>query len=341
MTKPFLAALSGTTLVSPPIWLMRQAGRYLPEYRAVRARAGGFLDLCYHPEWAAEVTLQPIRRFGLDAAILFSDILVVPHAMGCKLDYLEGEGPKLNRISTAADLDCLTIAGAHERLESVYQTVERVRQGLPEKVALIGFAGGPWTVACYMVEGGGSRDWLEVKQLAARDPALFQRLIDGLVEVTINYLSAQVSAGAEAVQVFDTWAGVLPESGFRRWVIEPTRAIVSALRQRHPGVPVIGFPRGAGVLYEDYVRETGVNAVSLDSTVPVSWAAAHLQTRVTVQGNLDPVALLAGGETLVTETNAILHGLGNGPLVFNLGHGIIKETPPEHVELLIKTVRDR
>ena len=337
--KKLLRALAGEMQPSPPIWLMRQAGRYLPEYREVRAKAGSFLDLCYTPKLAAEVTLQPIRRYGFDAAILFSDILVVPHGLGQDVWFVENEGPKLAPIKAVGDFDLLDPSGMLDRLAPVYRTVETLAASLSAETALIGFAGAPWTVACYMVEGGGSRDFAAVKSLSYRDPEMFAALIDIIVETTAGHLCAQISAGAEVVQIFDSWAGVLPEAAFRRWIIEPTKRLVSLVRDSHPETPIIGFPRGAGILYEDYAAQTGVTAVSLDTTVPAAWAAATLQPKMPVQGNLDPAALLAGGDGLVDGVEALLETLGAGPFIFNLGHGIIKETPPEHVAALVARVR--
>lgn len=339
VTKPFLRALQGETLARPPFWLMRQAGRYLPEYRAVRTKAGGFLDLCYTPDLATEVTLQPIRRYGMDAAILFSDILVVPHALGQALAFLEGEGPKLDPVRSRTDLDRLSLASLHDRLAPVYQAVGQIRAALPQDVALIGFAGAPWTVACYMVEGGGSKEFAAVKTWAYRDPAGFAVLIDRLVVATAEYLCAQIAAGAEAVQLFDSWAGVLPGPAFHRLVVEPTRRIVALVKARHPSVPVIGFPRGAGLYYADYVTGTGVDAVGIDTTVPPSWAARTLQTRVAVQGNLDPIHLVTGGSALREAAFEILGALDGGPFVFNLGHGVVPSTPPEHVAQLADLLR--
>jgi len=337
--KPFLRALAGETLARPPVWLMRQAGRYLPEYRAVRAGAGSFLDLCYNPELAAEVTLQPIRRYGLDAAILFSDILVVPHALGQALDYVEGEGPKLEPVTDAAGIARLSAGRLHEVLGPVYETVGRVAAALPAETALIGFAGAPWTVATYMVEGGGSKEYGVVKGLAYGEPETFGRLVDLLVEATAAYLLRQIAAGVETVQLFDSWAGVLPEAEFERWVIAPTRRIVDAVRAGAPGVPIIGFPRGAGLLYERYLAGTGVDALGLDTTVPPAWAAKTLQPKAAVQGNLDPVLLLTGGEPMLRAADAITGALGGGPFVFNLGHGVLQKTPPEHVAALVNHLR--
>lgn len=337
--KPYLAALAGHTLERPPFWLMRQAGRYLPEYRDVRRRAGSFIDLCLTPTLACEVTLQPLRRYGMDAAILFSDILMVPYGLGQRLDYVEGEGPQLEPITDAHQLERLSIDHFHDRLTPVYETVRQVIQALPDRTALIGFAGSPWTVACYMVQGAGSKEWDKVKGFAYRDPAGFAALMTLLETVTVAYLAAQIDAGAEAVQLFDSWAGILPPKPFRRLVIEPTRRIVQALKQHYPQIPVIGFPRGAGMLLEAYTLETGVDAVALDTTVPPDWAARHLQCHRPVQGNLDPILLVAGGEAMATELDDILRTLSRGPFVFNLGHGVAQVTPPEHVEQLAALIR--
>lgn len=320
---------------------MRQAGRYLPEYRQLRARAKGFLDLCYTPEMAVEVTLQPLRRFGMDAAILFSDILVVPHGLGQSVSFREGEGPVLAPVRSRDAVEALRLDSLHERLAPVYETVRRLRPAIPETTALIGFSGAPWTVATYMIEGGSSKDFLETKRMAYGDPALFETIIELLVEATARYLTAQIDAGAEAVQIFDSWAGVLPEDQFERWVIEPTRRLVERIRAERPGVPVIGFPRGAGMLYERFVAETGVEAVSLDTTIPLRWAAERLQPHCTVQGNLDPVMLMTGGAAMRVAIDRILDVLGGGPFVFNLGHGILPATPPEHVAELAARLRDR
>ena len=337
--KPLLRALAGETLTVPPAWLMRQAGRYLPEYRALRSRAENFLAFCLTPELAAEATLQPIRRFGFDAAILFADILVVPHGLGQSVGFREGEGPALDPVRDASGIARLTPSTMALRTAPVMETIRRVRTELPAETALIGFAGSPWTVATYMVEGGTSRDFTRTKRWAFGDPASFSALIDRLVEATILYLSAQIDAGAEAIQLFDSWAGVLPDADFERWVIEPTRAIVAALKRGHPRVPIIGFPRGAGLQYPRYARETGVDAVSLDPTVPLAWARQHLQAMLPVQGNLDPVLLLAGGEAMRKAAREIRAALRLGPFVFNLGHGILPETPPEHVSELLQIIR--
>jgi uroporphyrinogen decarboxylase len=335
LAKPLLRVLRGERLGRPPWWLMRQAGRYLPEYRALRAQARGFVDFCVNPVLAAEVTLQPVRRFGMDAAIIFADILLVPQALGQKLSFGD-EGPVLEPVEESAGIRGLRLEGAMSRLEPVCETVRRSHAALPPETALIGFAGAPWTVATYMVEGGGSRDFRRVKSWAYRDPSGFQSLIDLLTEATMAYLSAQISAGAEVVQLFDSWAGVLPEDGFERWVIAPTRRITAALNERFPEAPIIGFPRGAGLLYERYAIETGVNAVGLDTVVPKGFARERLQSRLAVQGNLDPVLLVTGGEPLERAINELRAALGGGPFVFNLGHGVLPQTPPENVAMLAR-----
>jgi uroporphyrinogen decarboxylase len=337
--KQFLAALGGQVLDRPPFWLMRQAGRYLPEYREVRRQAGSFVDLCLTPELAGEVTLQPLRRFGMDAAILFSDILMVPYGLGQRLDYLDGEGPRLEAITDAGQLSRLSADGFHERLADVYETVRRVARALPEGVALIGFAGSPWTVACYMVQGGGSKEWEKVKGFAYRDANGFAALIALLESVTVDYLLAQIAAGAEAVQLFDSWAGILPPGPFRRLVIEPTRRIVAAVKLRHPDIPIIGFPRGAGLMIEEYLLATGIDAVALDTTIPPDWAARCLQCHRPVQGNLDPILVVAGGEAMSAGVDEILRALAGGPFIFNLGHGVAQATPPEHVGQLAGLIR--
>jgi len=337
--KALLRVLAGEALAPPPIWMMRQAGRYLPEYRAVRERAGGFLDLCYSPALAAEVTLQPIRRFGFDAAILFSDILVVPDALGRRVEYREGEGPQLEPLRERGAIDALRRDQVTVRLAPVFEAAQRIAAALPAEVALIGFAGSPWTVATYMVEGRGGTEFVESRRMAYFDPERFGALIDVLTDATVEFLAGQVAAGAEVVQLFDTWAGVLSEEGFRRWSIAPTAAIVRALKARHPGLPVIGFPRGAGPRLIDYVRDTGVDAVGLDSGVPMGWAAAQLGESVALQGNLDNLVLTGGGALLEREVDRILDATRGRRLVFNLGHGILPPTPPEHVARVIARVR--
>jgi uroporphyrinogen decarboxylase len=334
--RPFLAPFAGIAASRPPWWMLRQAGRYLPEYWEVRNRANGFLDLCYSPELAAEVTLQPIRRFGMDAAIVFSDILVIPHALGQRVSYVQGEGPKLEPIA----IEALEPDGAGERLSPVYETIRRVRAALPAEKALIGFAGSPWTVATYMVEGGSSRDFARIRHQAIATPEDFGRLIDKLVIATIDYLDRQARAGVDALQLFESWAGVLPEPMFRRWVIEPTRRIVEAMRSRHPAMPIIGFPRGAGALIAAYAAETGVDAINLDPTVPIGWARSAMSATV-MQGNLDPLVLVAGGRVLDDEVNRICDGFAGHPFVFNLGHGIVPETPPAHVARVAELLRAR
>lgn len=337
--KPMLRVLRGETLSPPPIWLMRQAGRYLPEYRALRQQTGGFLDLCYQPESAAEATLQPVRRFGMDAAILFSDILLIPQALGQKLWFEPGEGPRLTPIRTRAAASALTSEGLAERLAAVYRAIRLVAEALPASTALIGFAGAPWTVATYMIEGGPSQDFVETRDWLARDPAGLAILFDRLIEATSAHLVAQIEAGAEVVQLFDTWAGVVPPEVFDRVVIDPTRRIVESLRRHYPDTPVIGFPRGIGSLYRRYFAETGVTALSIDATVPCDLAAKSLQPFGPIQGNLDPHLLVAGGDALERAVGAILSTLGKGPFIFNLGHGVLPETPPEHVAQLVELVR--
>ncbi|TNC94338.1 MAG: uroporphyrinogen decarboxylase [Stygiobacter sp.] len=338
-TKPFLRALAGETITPPPFWLMRQAGRYLPEYRATRTQAGSFLDLCYNPELAVEVTLQPLRRYGFDAAILFSDILVIPDGLGQGVAFKEGEGPVLTPIRSARDLDGLDLSGLHDRMAPVYATVAGLSKAIPATTALIGFSGAPWTVATYMIEGGGSKDFSQAKKLMWAEPETFARLMELLIEATGQYLIRQIDAGAEAIQIFDTWAGALPETEFRKWVIEPARRLVERIHSERPGIPVIGFPRGAGILYEAYVTETKVDGVSLDSSVPLDWAARVLQPKCTVQGNLDPILLVAGGDALDAGIDRVLNALGKGPFIFNLGHGIIPPTPPENVARLAERVK--
>jgi len=338
--KPLLRALAGEALSSPPWWLMRQAGRYLPEYRQVRAEAGDFVELCLTPALAAELTLQPIRRYGMDGAILFSDILMVPYALGQKLTFQEGEGPVLERIEDPAGVARLNPERVGSTLDPVFETAQRVRDALDPRTTLIGFAGAPWTVATYMVEGGGSRDFRRVKSWAYRDPEAFNSLIDLLAEATIEYLTGQIKAGVEVVQLFDSWAGILPEPAFVRWVIEPTRRIVAALKHAFANYPIIGFPRGAGVLHERYLRETGVDGIGIDTAVPLGYAHLTLQPHGTVQGNLDPVLLIVGGAALEEAVQGLRHMLGRGPYIFNLGHGVLPETPPENVQALARLLTE-
>lgn len=327
-----------------PVWLMRQAGRYLPEYREIRQQAAGFLELCYTPALATEITLQPIRRYGFDAAILFSDILVLPDALGQKVWFEEGIGPRLEPVTREAPLgsdalDHLQGAG-QEKLTAVYEAVERTRVDLPADCTLIGFAGSPWTVATYMIEGGTSRGFERIRQWAVSDPSGFGALLDILVEATSRHLIGQIEAGAEAVQLFESHAGVLDADGFERWVVAPNRAIVHAVRKKFPDFPIIGFPRGAGVNISSYIEKTGVNVVGLDQTVPLGWAARHVQSVLPVQGNLDPIYLLSDNETILRQVHSILEAFSEGPHIFNLGHGVIKETDPQSVDFLVKTVRE-
>lgn len=337
-TKPLLATLRGEKQSIPPVWLMRQAGRYLPEYRALRAEKGGFLAMAMDSAAAAEITLQPIRRFGMDGAILFSDILVVPMALGQRLWFETGEGPRLAPvIQGRSALDQLE--SDPTLLDPIYETVRRVRAQLPAHTTFLGFAGSPWTVATYMIAGQGSREQAEARRLAYRDPAMMQALIDRIAETTIDYLAGQIAAGVEAVQLFDSWSGSLSPAQFEQWVIAPTARITAALHARAPHVPVIGFPKGAGGKLPAYARETGVDAVGLDETVDPRWADSALPQGLPVQGNLDPLALIAGGAVLDTAVTAILGAFENRPHVFNLGHGILPDTPIAHVEQLLLRLR--
>jgi len=317
---------------------MRQAGRYLPEYREVRRGVSGFLELCYTPELAVEVTMQPIRRYGLDAAILFSDILVVPDALGCDVAFVEGEGPKIKPIRDGAALARLNGGSLHQHLAPVYETIRRLRQSLPTETALIGFAGAPWTVACYMVEGSGSKEFQEARMLARRDPEVFSALIDLVTQATIDYLLAQVKAGAQALQLFDSWAGVLPPEQFHQWCERPIGKIVGAVKAVHPDLPIIAFPRGAGVLYQQFVERIPVDGVSLDTTVPPEWANTALK-KVCLQGNLDPIALLSGGDDMLNDARHLLNTFAERPFIFNLGHGVLPPTDPDTVKRLIDFVR--
>jgi len=332
-----LDTLNGKRGAQVPLWLMRQAGRYLPEYRALRAEKGGFLAMAYDSEAACEITLQPIDRFGFDGAILFSDILIVPHALGQHLEFLAGEGPKLSPPLVDAALDALTCD--RSRYDPIYETVRRCRQRLPDDVTMLGFAGSPWTVATYMVAGEGSRDQHDARAMAYRDPAKLDAILDAIVGETIEYLSGQIDAGAEAVQLFDSWAGSLAPDEFERLVIAPNARIVAALRARHPDTPVIGFPKGAGEKLPAYARETGVQAVGVDETIDPKWAARELPAGMPVQGNFDPLLLLAGSDRLEPRVQLILDAFADRPHVFNLGHGIDRRTPIEHVDRLIATVR--
>jgi uroporphyrinogen decarboxylase len=346
--KRLLRVLNGEALWPPPLWLMRQAGRFLPEFRALREKAD-FMTRCMTPDMAVEITLQPIRRFGMDGAILFSDILVLPWAMGQSLEFVEGKGPILGAIRSEADLNRLEPGMIAEKIEPVMETLRRLRATVdgpdsigvaaPGSVTLLGFAGAPFTVACYMVEGSGSREFATVRAMAYQSPALFDRLIDLLTETTTELLSAQIKAGAEAVMLFDSWAGLLPPSEFRRHVIAPTRQIVKTLKARHPGVRVIGFPRLGGVMVAEYARETGVDVMALDTGADLAQVAAQVDPGLVLQGNLDPISVLAGGEAMRREALAIREAGRGRPHVFNLGHGVLPNTPPEHVGDLIQTLR--
>ncbi len=334
MTKLLLDALRGHTLPRPPFWFMRQAGRYLPEYRALRQEAGGFLDLCFNPKQAAEVTLQPIRRYGMSGAILFSDILIIPMALGQSLRFAEGEGPVLGALPEVLDF-----AGAASIYAPVIETVRTVKAELPAETTFLGFAGSPWTVATYMIEGGSSRDFGKTKAFFYRDAARFSGLIEGIVTATVEYLSAQIEAGADVVQLFDSWAGALAPLDFARWVIEPNRQIVAALRARHPETPIIAFPRGSGVLYKSFTEIVRPDGIGIDTQVPPEWAAEVLQPMACVQGNLDPLTLVAGGQPMLDAAAHICAHLKSGPFIFNLGHGIVPQTPPEHVAAMCDFLR--
>lgn len=337
--KLLLRSLRGETLKRPPFWLMRQAGRYLPEYRALRAKAGSFLDLCYTPDFAVEVTLQPIRRFGMDAAILFSDILVVPHALGQGLRFEEGQGPLLDALDPADELRSLSLRDLHRHLAPVYQTVSDLRAKLPPETTLIGFAGAPWTVASYMIEGKGSREYAKAKNWIYTRPVLFQRLIDLLIEATVDYLAAQVEAGAEVVQLFDSWAGALDHAAMLQYSLEPMRAITEKLHRRHPHVPVIVFPRAVGAGYLDFAQSGFMQGLGLDTGVSPAWARSAIPGPVALQGNLDPQILVAGGEMMERSVAGLIGNFAGRPYIFNLGHGIVPETPPEHVARLAELIR--
>lgn len=334
--KLLLRALEGEVNDKAPFWLMRQAGRYLPEYRALREKAGSFLNLCFTPEYAAEVTLQPLRRFGMDGAILFSDILVVPFALGQELAFVEGEGPKLGTYAE----NCLNFTGFDKKLAPVYETLKILSKELPADKTLIGFAGAPFTLACYMLEGRGDGKFKKACDMAASDDPVFIRLMKTLTKGVTRHLVNQVKAGADAVQLFDSWAGLLPEDLFKKWVIVPAQEIAAGVAAACPGVPMIGFPRGAGKLYPLYAEGSGMQAVGIDQTTTMEWAAAHIADKICLQGNLDPEALLEGGHRLKKEATAILKAMRGRPFVFNLGHGVIKETPPDHVATLADIIRN-
>lgn len=339
-TKTILRALAGEVQAIPPVWMMRQAGRYLPEYRATRARAGDFLSLCYNPELAAEVTLQPIRRYGFDAAIVFADILLIGQALGSELWFAEGEGPRMSTVTDRAGIAALKPAEAvHETLAPVYETLRILSRELPAETALIGFAGAPWTVATYMVAGRGSKDQGAAHDFIARDRAGFAALIEVLGDATVEYLSAQVEAGAEVVKLFDSWAGSLKGADFDDFALRPTQRIIAALKARHPGLPVIAFPREAGERYIGFARATGADCVAIDNSVSADWAAENVQVDGCVQGNLAPHHMVEGGPALVSETKRIVRAFAKGPHIFNLGHGIAPDADPDNVQRMIDAIR--
>ncbi len=338
--KKLLRALAGEVQDVPPIWMMRQAGRYLPEYRATREQAGDFLSLCYNPDLAAEVTLQPIRRYGFDAAILFADILLIPQALGADLWFVTGEGPRLSTITQQSEFDALkSVDDIHETLSPIYETVRILSRELPSETALIGFAGAPWTVATYMIAGRGTPDQGPAHALREGDPTLFDALIEQITAATIEYLSAQIEAGAETVKIFDSWAGSLKGDAFQKYAVEPCRVITSALKERYPSIPVIGFPREAGDGYIGFAKATGVDCVALDNSVSPEWAAEHVQVDGCVQGNLASSHMVTGGQALIDDTRRIVQAFSKGPHIFNLGHGITPDADPENVQLMIDTVR--
>lgn len=339
-TKLFLDVLHGKATDRVPFWYMRQAGRYLPEYMERRKTAGSFLDLCFNPDFAVEVTLQPLRRYGMDASILFSDILVVPQALGQHLEFKQGEGPVLTPVNDANTLKALSMEGFHEHLAPVYETVNRLSKEIPDSTTLIGFAGAPWTVATYMVQGHGSPDQAATRAMAFQQEDVFQDLINLLVKATSEYLIRQIDRGAEVIQIFDTWAGNLPDDQFRKWAIEPVRQIIQNIRHQHPEIPIIGFPKGAGARYPEYIRATEVTAVSIDTTMPLEWVRDHIQPLCPVQGNLDPLLLVAGGQQMEDRVVEILDCLSGGPFIFNLGHGIVPQTPPENVARLSEIIKN-
>ncbi|ANP36263.1 uroporphyrinogen decarboxylase [Phaeobacter gallaeciensis] len=339
--KKLLRALAGEKQHVPPIWMMRQAGRYLPEYRATRAQAGDFLSLCYNSELAAEVTLQPIRRYGFDAAILFADILLVPQALGADLWFVTGEGPRLSTITTDADFAKLgPVSDIHETLNPIYDTLRILKQELPSETALIGFAGAPWTVATYMIAGRGTPDQGPAHALKAENRPLFEALLTRITEATIDYLSKQIEAGAEVVKIFDSWAGSLKGEDFQKYALEPCRQITAALKERHPGIPVIGFPREAGDKYIGFAKATGVDCVAVDNSVTPEWVAEYVQVDGCVQGNLASRHMVTGGQDLIDDTRRIVNALRGGPHIFNLGHGITPDADPDNVQLMIDTVRE-
>ena len=338
--KPLLRALRGEAAASPPVWLMRQAGRYLPEYRALRVKAKNFIEFCLTPDLATEVTLQPVRRFGMDAAILFADILLIPHALGQEVRFVEGEGPRLEPLRDGTALAQLSHGRVTETLAPVMRTIKAVRAALPGHTALIGFAGSPWTVATYMIEGQGGTDYELSRKMAWSEPLLFARLLDQLVEATVSYLIAQVDAGAEALQLFDSWAGAVPAPLFDMAVLAPTARIVSGVKARHPRVPIIGFPRAAAAHIGRYAAQTGVDAVGIDHMTDIAAAAPVVPANITLQGNLDPILLLTGGPAMEKNVRGLLDQMRGRPFIFNLGHGVLQATPPENVEQLVALVKN-
>ncbi len=339
VNKPVLNVLNGNREKIPPVWMMRQAGRYLPEYKETRAKAGSILNLCFNPELAAEVTLQPIRRFNFDAAILFSDILVIPYALGRRVEFVTGEGPKLDPIAEPETAQSIRQEVDHGVLGPIYETIQRVKADLPPHVTFLGFCGAPWTVATYMIAGHGTPDQEPARLFAYRHPEAFDALMQVLVRASSEYLIRQLKAGVDAVQIFDTWAGILPPEEFARWSIAPTRRIIMAVRDAIPDAKIIGFPRGAGSGLERYVTELPIDAVGLDWMIDKTFARERIQSRKPVQGNLDPVALIAGGEALDRSVDAVMRAFSDGPFIFNLGHGITPQTPIAHVERMLKRVR--
>ncbi len=338
--KLVMRALGGETLPTPPVWMMRQAGRYLPEYRATRAEAGSFLELCYNPELAAEVTLQPIRRYGFDAAILFADILLVPQALGADLWFVEGEGPRLSTVTSQADLDKLgPVDAIHDTLSPIYETVKILKSELPAETTLIGFAGAPWTVATYMIAGRGTKDQAPSRSLIYQNRPVFDALMDRITDATAAYLIKQIEAGAEVVKLFDSWSGALPGALFDQYAIQPAIKIINQIRAAHPGVPIIGFPRQAGEKAEAFIDATGVEACAIDTSVDPAWAARVLQPKACVQGNLDPLLLITGGDALIKATQETAAAFANGPYIFNLGHGITPEADPANVDVMLRALR--
>ncbi len=338
--KSLLRVLAGETLETPPVWVMRQAGRYLPEYRALRETAGGFLDLCYNPDFATEVTLQPIRRFGFDAAILFADILLIPQALGMKLWFETGEGPRLEPVSNMGEINNLKpVEDIHETLNPIYETVLRLSSELPPETTLIGFAGAPWTVATYMVAGRGTPDQAPARKLMFEDPKAFSALIDLITDATIEYLARQVQAGAEVVKLFDSWSGALSGSCFEKYALKPAIKIATELKRRFPGLPVIGFPRGSGGGYIQFADAGCFDALAMDTSIPAIWARDNLQPKIAVQGNLDPMHMVTGGDMLVSETQRLLDILGGGRYIFNLGHGITPQGDPKNLEKMLRVIR--